>query len=89
MASTPLGDTDETNAIKAAFVAHARDKLVVRQVHDRPFAGRGGIESVFVLALHRKPPTINITSQDPEVRPGFLRQHRRVMPPSTLPAVKK
>jgi 3-oxoacyl-[acyl-carrier-protein] synthase II len=69
--STPLGDLNETNAIKAAFGAHAR-KLVVsstKSMTGHLLGGAGGIESVFtVLALHHQkiPPTINIFNQDPE-----------------------
>ena len=69
--STPLGDLNETNAIKAAFGGHAR-KLVVNSTKSMTghlLGGAGGIESVFsVLALHhqKSPPTINIFNQDPE-----------------------
>jgi len=69
--STPLGDINETNAIKAAFGDHAR-KLVVNSTKSMTghlLGGAGGIESVFtVLALHHQkvPPTINIFNQDPE-----------------------
>jgi len=69
--STPLGDVNETNAIKLAFGAHAR-KLVVsstKSMTGHLLGGAGGIESVFtVLALRDQiaPPTINIFNQDPE-----------------------
>ncbi len=69
--STPLGDINETNAIKAAFGDHAK-KLVVNSTKSMTghlLGGAGGIESVFtVLALHhqKSPPTINIFNQDPE-----------------------
>jgi 3-oxoacyl-[acyl-carrier-protein] synthase II len=69
--STPLGDTNETNAIKLAFGDHAK-KLVVNSTKSMTghlLGGAGGIESVFtVLALHnqKSPPTINIFNQDPE-----------------------
>jgi 3-oxoacyl-[acyl-carrier-protein] synthase II len=69
--STPLGDLNETNAIKAAFGDHAK-KLVVsstKAMTGHLLGGAGGIESVFtVLALHHQkiPPTINIFNQDPE-----------------------
>lgn len=70
--STPLGDVNETNAIKAALGDHAKDKLVVsstKSMTGHLLGGAGGIESVFtVLALHEQkiPPTINIFNQDPE-----------------------
>jgi 3-oxoacyl-[acyl-carrier-protein] synthase II len=69
--STPLGDQNETNAIKLAFGDHAR-KLVVNSTKSMTghlLGGAGGIESVFTaLALHHQvsPPTINIFNQDPE-----------------------
>jgi 3-oxoacyl-[acyl-carrier-protein] synthase II len=69
--STPLGDANETNAIKAAFGDHAK-KLVVNSTKSMTghlLGGAGGAESVFtVLALHQQksPPTINIFNQDPE-----------------------
>ena len=69
--STPLGDLNETNAIKAAFGNHARDLVVssTKSMTGHLLGGAGGIESVFtVLALHHQkiPPTINIFNQDPE-----------------------
>ena len=68
--STPLGDANETNAIKLAFGDHAK-KLVVNSTKSMTghlLGGAGGIESVFTaLALHHQvsPPTINIFNQDP------------------------
>jgi len=70
--STPLGDLNETNAIKAAFGADVSKKLVVNSTKSMTghlLGGAGGIESVFtVLAVHhqKSPPTINIFNQDPE-----------------------
>jgi len=69
--STPLGDLNETNAIKAAFGTHAKDMVVssTKSMTGHLLGGAGGIESVFtVLALHHQkiPPTINIFNQDPE-----------------------
>jgi 3-oxoacyl-[acyl-carrier-protein] synthase II len=69
--STPLGDVNETNAIKLAFGDHAR-RLVVNSTKSMTghlLGGAGGIESVFTtLAVHHQvsPPTINIFNQDPE-----------------------
>ena len=69
--STPLGDLNETNAIKLAFGTHA-PKLVVNSTKSMTghlLGGAGGIESVFTtLAVHNQvsPPTINIFNQDPE-----------------------
>ncbi len=69
--STPLGDLNETNAIKAALGAHAHKTLIssTKSMTGHLLGGAGGIESVFtVLALHHQkvPPTINIFNQDPE-----------------------
>jgi 3-oxoacyl-[acyl-carrier-protein] synthase II len=69
--STPLGDKNETEAVKMAFGAHA-SRLVVNSTKSMTghlLGGAGGIESVFtVLAVHKQvsPPTINIFNQDPE-----------------------
>jgi 3-oxoacyl-[acyl-carrier-protein] synthase II len=69
--STPLGDVNETNAIKAALGDHAKKVVVnsTKSMTGHLLGGAGGIESVFtVLALHhqKSPPTTNIFSQDPE-----------------------
>jgi 3-oxoacyl-[acyl-carrier-protein] synthase II len=69
--STPLGDINETNAIKAAFGEHARKVVVnsTKSMTGHLLGGAGGIESVFtVLALHHQvsPPTINLLEPDPE-----------------------
>jgi 3-oxoacyl-[acyl-carrier-protein] synthase II len=69
--STPLGDLNETNAIKATFGDHAKSLVVssTKSMTGHLLGGAGGIESVFtVLALHHQkiPPTINIFNQDPE-----------------------
>lgn len=69
--STPLGDINETNAIKETFNDHAK-KLVVNSTKSMTghlLGGAGGIESVFTaLAVNHQisPPTINIFNQDPE-----------------------
>lgn len=69
--STPLGDQNESNAIKAAFGDHAYKMVVnsTKSMTGHLLGGAGGLESVFtVLALHNQisPPTINIFNQDPE-----------------------
>ena len=69
--STPLGDINETNAIKAALGDHARRVVVnsTKSMTGHLLGGAGGIESVFtVKAVHeqKSPPTINIFNQDPE-----------------------
>lgn len=69
--STPLGDVNESNAIKAALGDHAKKMVVssTKSMTGHLLGGAGGIESVFtVLAVHHQqiPPTINIFNQDPE-----------------------
>jgi len=69
--STPLGDLNETNAIKAALGESAKRAVVnsTKSMTGHLLGGAGGIESVFsVLAIHhqKSPPTINIFNQDPE-----------------------
>lgn len=69
--STPLGDVNETNAIKQAFGDHAKQLVVnsTKSMTGHLLGGAGGIESVFTaLAVHHQvsPPTINIFNQDPE-----------------------
>ena len=78
--STPLGDLNETNAIKLAFGDHAR-KLVVNSTKSMTghlLGGAGGIESVFtVLALRDQV----VAADDQHLQPGsrvrsrLLRQH--------------
>ncbi len=69
--STPLGDKNETEAIKLAF-GDAAKKLVVNSTKSMTghlLGGAGGLESALtVLAVHHQisPPTINIFEQDPE-----------------------
>jgi 3-oxoacyl-[acyl-carrier-protein] synthase II len=70
--STPLGDKNETDAIKLAFGEDNARKLVVNSTKSMTghlLGGAGGVESIFtVLAVHHQisPPTINIFEQDPE-----------------------
>ena len=82
--STPLGDKNETEAIKLAF-GDAAYKLVVNSTKSMTghlLGGAGGIESLFtVLALHHQisPPTINIFNQDPECDLDFCANQAREM----------
>jgi 3-oxoacyl-[acyl-carrier-protein] synthase II len=69
--STPLGDVNETNAIKAALGDAARRIVVnsTKSMTGHLLGGAGGVESVVTaLAVHHQvsPPTINIFNQDPE-----------------------
>lgn len=69
--STPLGDVNESNAIKAALGDHSKKVVVnsTKSMTGHLLGGAGGLESVFtILALHhqKSPPTINLQNQDPE-----------------------
>src|SRR5438874_8810295 len=81
--STPLGDANETAALKAAFGEHAY-KLAVnstKSMHGHLLGAAGGVEAVFTaLAVHHQisPPTINILTPDPacdlDYVPGTARE---------------
>jgi 3-oxoacyl-[acyl-carrier-protein] synthase II len=83
--STPLGDINETNAIKAAFGPAAKGGLVIsstKSMTGHLLGGAGGVESVFsVLALHHQvaPPTINLTDPDPECDLDYCPNEARSM----------
>ncbi|MDZ4313675.1 MAG: beta-ketoacyl-ACP synthase II [Azonexus sp.] len=82
--STPIGDKNETEAIKLAF-GDAAYKLVVNSTKSMTghlLGGAGGVESLFtVLAVHHQisPPTINIFNQDPECDLDFCANKAREM----------
>lgn len=69
--STPVGDINETNAIKAAFGEHAY-KLAAsstKSMTGHLLGGAGGLEAgITALAVRHQtmPPTINIENPDPE-----------------------
>jgi 3-oxoacyl-[acyl-carrier-protein] synthase II len=69
--STPVGDVNETNAIKAAFGDHAY-KLAAsstKSMTGHLLGGAGGLEGgITILAVQRQmlPPTINYETPDPE-----------------------
>ena len=69
--STPVGDANETNALKLAFGDHAK-KLVVNSTKSMTghlLGGAGGVEAIYsILAVQNQvsPPTINIFEQDVE-----------------------
>ncbi|HXE21567.1 MAG TPA: beta-ketoacyl-ACP synthase II [Rhodoferax sp.] len=82
--STPLGDTNECNAIKAALGDHARKMVVnsTKSMTGHLLGGAGGVESVFtVLAVHhqKSPPTTNIFNQDPDCDLDFCANTARDM----------
>lgn len=83
--STPLGDKNETDAIKLALGERAHGIVVnsTKSMTGHLLGGAGGIESVFsVLAVHNKvsPPTINIFQQDPECDLDYCANTAREMP---------
>ncbi|NBT91763.1 MAG: beta-ketoacyl-[acyl-carrier-protein] synthase II [Betaproteobacteria bacterium] len=83
--STPLGDTNESNAIKAALGDHAKRTVVssTKSMTGHLLGGAGGLESVFtVLAIyHQKcPPTINIFNQDSECDLDYCANEARDLP---------
>ncbi len=68
--STPLGDANETGAIKAALGDHAYKVAVnsTKSMHGHLLGAAGGVEAVITaLAVHHQvsPPTINIITLDP------------------------
>ncbi|MCB1911480.1 MAG: beta-ketoacyl-ACP synthase II [Zoogloeaceae bacterium] len=83
--STPLGDKNETEAIKLAFGTDIAKGLVVNSTKSMTghlLGGAGGLESVFtVLAVHHQvsPPTINIFEQDPECDLDYCANEARQM----------
>lgn len=69
--STPLGDINETKALKLALGDHAHKVVVnsTKSMTGHLLGAAGGIEGVFAtLAVYnqKSPPTINIFNQDPE-----------------------
>ena len=82
--STPLGDVNETNAIKLAFGDHAHNMVIssTKSMTGHLLGGAGGIESVFTsLAVHHQvaPPTINIFNQDPDCDLDYCANEAREM----------
>jgi 3-oxoacyl-[acyl-carrier-protein] synthase II len=83
--STPLGDKNETEAIKLAMGIDAAKNTVVNSTKSMTghlLGGAGGLESVFtVLAVHHQvsPPTINIFNQDPECDLDYCANTARAM----------
>ena len=69
--STPLGDKNETEALKLALGEHAYKTVInsTKSMTGHLLGAAGGIEAVFTtLAVHHQvsPPTINLANQDPE-----------------------
>jgi 3-oxoacyl-[acyl-carrier-protein] synthase II len=69
--STPLGDRNETNALKAAFGDHAYKMAIssTKSMTGHLLGGAGGLEGgITALAVHHQliPPTINYETPDPD-----------------------
>jgi 3-oxoacyl-[acyl-carrier-protein] synthase II len=83
--STPLGDINETQAVKGALGEHALKVTIssTKSMTGHLLGGAGGIESVFtVLALHhqRIPPTINLHNPDPDCDLDYCANTARDLP---------
>ncbi|MGB1884066.1 MAG: beta-ketoacyl-ACP synthase II [Gammaproteobacteria bacterium] len=83
--STPAGDKAETDAVKALFGDHA-SKLVMsstKSMVGHMLGAAGGAEAVFsILAIRDQvaPPTINLTTPDPECDLDYAPNTARPMP---------
>ncbi len=82
--STPLGDKNETDAIKAAFGDQAYQLVInsTKSMTGHLLGAAGGIESVFtVLAVHHQvsPPTINLRNPDPACDLDYCANEARPM----------
>ncbi|MGA1348779.1 MAG: beta-ketoacyl-ACP synthase II [Burkholderiaceae bacterium] len=83
--STPLGDKNESDAIKLALGDDAARRIAINSTKSMTghlLGGAGGIESIFTaLALHHQisPPTINVDHQDPECDLDYVANTARPM----------
>ncbi|MBR5458163.1 MAG: beta-ketoacyl-ACP synthase II [Burkholderiaceae bacterium] len=82
--STPVGDVNETKAIKGAFGDHAKNMVVnsTKSMTGHLLGGAGGIESIFtILAVKNQvsPPTINVFDPDPECDLDYCTEGAREM----------
>ena len=68
--STPLGDVNETNAIKLALGDHAKKTVVnsTKSMTGHLLGGAGGIESVFTVVLAVQEPDLAADNQ--HLQPG-------------------
>jgi 3-oxoacyl-[acyl-carrier-protein] synthase II len=82
--STPLGDSNETAALKAAFGDHAYKMAVnsTKSMHGHLLGAAGGLEAVITtLAVYHQvsPPTINIFTPDPACDLDYVPKTAREM----------
>ena len=82
--STPLGDANETAALKAAFGDHAYKMAVnsTKSMHGHLLGGAGAVEAVITaLAIHHQisPPTTNIITPDPACDLDYVPNEAREM----------
>ncbi|GIG55529.1 beta-ketoacyl-[acyl-carrier-protein] synthase family protein [Demequina activiva] len=83
--STPVGDMIEARAIRGLLGAHAENVLLsaTKSMTGHLLGGAGALESVFTIkALETRtaPPTINVTSPDPELEVDLVRDSPRALP---------
>ncbi|MBP7081563.1 MAG: beta-ketoacyl-ACP synthase II [Rhodocyclaceae bacterium] len=83
--STPMGDSNETAAIKAALGEHAYSVAVnaTKSMHGHLLGAAGGVEAVITaLAVYHQisPPTINIFTPDPTCDLDYVPGSARKMP---------
>ena len=82
--STPLGDQNETVAIKNAFGDHAKQLVInsTKSMTGHLLGAAGGIEGVFTALAIRdqvSPPTINLFNQDPACDLDYCANEARPM----------
>ena len=82
--STPFGDKAETDAVKSVFGEHAYRLAIssTKSMVGHMLGAAGGVEAIFtVLAIHDRvaPPTINLTTPDPECDLDYVPNQSRPM----------
>ena len=83
--STPVGDIAEYKALFSALGKHASEVMVTatKSMTGHLLGGAGAVESVFtLLALKNNliPPTINLDSQDPEIKVRVATPNNNLLP---------